>query len=107
MVPDFLHGENIHSDREMFPLLNFFPHNISKNRHLKYNIIYVICASKPSIPTFNETRSECFGKPIVKKEIKKREKITLNMIFFFFLNVFYNIIIHLTLYTIPTFNDPE
>ena len=37
-VPDFRHGENFNCDREIFPLLkHFFTHNISENRHMKYN----------------------------------------------------------------------
>ena len=42
VVPEFLYGENIHSDREIFPPLkfrHFSSHNISKNTHMKYNIM--------------------------------------------------------------------
>ena len=40
-VPDFRHAENIHCDREIFPplkLQHFFAHDISKYRHMNYNI---------------------------------------------------------------------
>ena len=38
-VPDFRHGENIHSDREIFPHLNYdISLSITKNRHIKYKI---------------------------------------------------------------------
>ena len=33
IVPDFRHGENIHSEREIF-----FTHNIYKNRRMKCNV---------------------------------------------------------------------
>ena len=40
VVQYFRHGVNIQCDREIFPpvKLHFFAHNISKNRHMKYNI---------------------------------------------------------------------
>ena len=42
VVPDFRYGENFHCDREIFlstlKLRHFFTHNISRNRHMKYNI---------------------------------------------------------------------
>ena len=44
VVPDFRHGENVHSDTEISPhlkLRHFFTNNISKNRHMKYYILFL------------------------------------------------------------------
>ena len=41
VVPDFRHGENVHCNSEIFPTLklrHLFTRNISKHRHMKYNI---------------------------------------------------------------------
>ena len=45
VVPDFRHGKNIHCDWEIFPppplkFRHFFTHNISKDKHMKYNIAF-------------------------------------------------------------------
>ena len=51
--------ENIHCDREIFsPLkLHFCTQNISKNRHMKYNIIFVTLVTPWPIPYLHQTSS--------------------------------------------------